>query len=318
MITRTDIQLDAVVIPRGMLNIQTKREEEALLFFIKLLLLANTEDTEWAGLIIPRGSLLTSYRDLAENFGMTVQKVRTLVQRNTNQHTINTRSTHQLTHITICDYDRYVVCQHSNQHTTNTQLTQQSTHFAPAQDINILNYNNNIFNTQEKSDKSKAEEDVKKKEKHTLLSHASHDDLSVSFSDAADRLYSMYPASVKRSDGTRRTLRCGNDKNKIIRLLKNGHTEEELAEKIKSYMDEQPGEYTRMLSTFLNNLPDYSDAPSGPKKEIPSWAKEGERYSFSFFKAHERELHIIGEDLRKHVLSGGAIEWVDGEWTKIG
>lgn len=318
MITRTDIQLDAVVIPRGMLNIQTKREEEALLFFIKLLLLANTEDTEWAGLIIPRGSLLTSYRDLAEQFGMSIQKVRTLVQRNTNQHTINTRSTHQLTHITICDYDRYVVCQHSNQHTTNTQLTQQSTHFAPAQDINILNYNNNIFNTQEESDKSKAEEDVKKKEKHTLLSHASHDDLSVSFSDAADRLYSMYPASVKRSDGTRRTLRCGNDKNKIIRLLKNGHTEEELAEKIKSYMDENPGEYTRMLSTFLNNLPDYSDVSSSPKKEIPSWVKEGERYSLSFFMEHERELHIIGEDLRKYVLRGGAIEWVDGGWTKIG
>ena len=50
----------------------------------------------------------------------------------------------------------------------------------------------------------------------------------------------------------------------------------------------------------------------------PSWVKEGERYSFSFFMEHERELHIIGEDLRKHVLSGGAIEWVDGEWTKIG
>lgn len=318
MITRTDIQLDAVVIPRGMLNIQMKREEEALLFFIKLLLLANTEDTEWAGLIIPRGSLLTSYRELAEQFGMTVRKVRTLVQRHTNRHTIDTQVTHQLTHITICDYDRYVVCRHTERHSIDTVQTQQSTHFAPAQDINILNYNNNIFNTQEESDKSKAEEDVKKKEKHTLLSHASHDDLSVSFSDAADRLYSMYPASVKRSDGTRRTLRCGNDKNKIIRLLKNGHTEEELAEKIKSYMDENPGEYTRMLSTFLNNLPDYSEVSSDPKKEIPSWAKEGERYSLSFFMDHERELHIIGEDLRKYVMRGGAIEWVDGEWTKIG
>lgn len=315
MITRTDIQLDAVVIPRGMLNIQTKREEEALLFFIKLLLLANTEDTEWAGLIIPRGSLLTSYRDLAEQFGMTVQKVRTLVQRNTNQHTINTRSTHQLTHITICDYDRYIVCQHSNQHTTNTQLTQQSTHFAPAQDINILNYNNNIFNTQEKSDKSKAEEDVKKKEKHTLLSHASHDDLSVSFSDAADRLYSMYPASVKRSDGTRRTLRCGNDKNKIIRLLKNGHTEEELAEKIKSYMDENPGEYTRMLSTFLNNLPDYSE-PEETKPKEDDWKQEKKLFWKKDFEEHPDEFKAMDFELRRIINRELPLKWENGKWIK--
>lgn len=315
MITRTDIQLDAVVIPRGMLNIQTKREEEALLFFIKLLLLANTEDTEWAGLIIPRGSLLTSYRDLAEQFGMTVQKVRTLVQRNTNQHTINTRSTHQLTHITICDYDRYIVCQHSNQHTTNTQLTQQSTHFAPAQDINILNYNNNIFNTQEESDKSKAEEDVKKKEKHTLLSHASHDDLSVSFPDAADRLYSMYPASVKRSDGTRRTLRCGNDKNKIIRLLKNGHTEEELAEKIKSYMDENPGEYTRMLSTFLNNLPDYSE-PEETKPKEDDWKQEKKLFWKKDFEEHPDEFKAMDFELRRIINRELPLKWENGKWIK--
>lgn len=315
MITRTDIQLDAVVIPRGMLNIQTKREEEALLFFIKLLLLANTEDTEWAGLIIPRGSLLTSYRDLAEQFGMTVQKVRTLVQRNTNQHTINTRSTHQLTHITICDYDRYIVCQHSNQHTTNTQLTQQSTHFAPAQDVNILNYNNNIFNTQEESDKSKAEEDVKKKEKHTLLSHASHDDLSVSFSDAADRLYSMYPASVKRSDGTRRTLRCGNDKNKIIRLLKNGHTEEELAEKIKSYMDENPGEYTRMLSTFLNNLPDYSE-PEETKPKEDDWKQEKKLFWKKDFEEHPDEFKAMDFELRRIINREMPLKWENGKWIK--
>lgn len=315
MITRTDIQLDAVVIPRGMLNIQTKREEEALLFFIKLLLLANTEDTEWAGLIIPRGSLLTSYRDLAEQFGMTIQKVRTLVQRNTNQHTINTRSTHQLTHITICDYDRYVVCQHNNQHTTNTQLTQQSTHFAPAQDINILNYNNNIFNTQEESDKSKAEEDVKKKEKHTLLSHAPHDDLSVSFSDAADRLYSMYPASVKRSDGTRRTLRCGNDKNKIIRLLKNGHTEEELAEKIKSYMDENPGEYTRMLSTFLNNLPDYSE-PEETKPKEDDWKQEKKLFWKKDFEEHPDEFKAMDFELRRIINREMPLKWENGKWIK--
>lgn len=315
MITRTDIQLDAVVIPRGMLNIQTKREEEALLFFIKLLLLANTEDTEWAGLIIPRGSLLTSYRDLAEQFGMTVQKVRTLVQRNTNQHTINTRSTHQLTHITICDYDRYIVCQHSDQHTTNTQLTQQSTHFAPAQDLNILNYNNNIFNTQEESDKSKAEEDVKKKEKHTLLSHASHDDLSVSFSDAADRLYSMYPASVKRSDGTRRTLRCGNDKNKIIRLLKNGHTEEELAEKIKSYMDENPGEYTRMLSTFLNNLPDYSE-PEETKPKEDDWKQEKKLFWKKDFEEHPDEFKAMDFELRRIINRELPLKWENGKWIK--
>lgn len=153
------------------------------------------------------------------------------------------------------------------------------------------------------------------KEKHTLLSHASHDDQSVSFSDAADRLYSMYPASVKRSDGTRRTLRCGNDKNKIIRLLKNGHTEEELAEKIKSYMDEQPGEYTRMLSTFLNNLPDYSE-PEETKPKEDDWRESQKYFWKKDFDEHPDEFKAMDFELRRIINRGLPLKWENGKWIK--
>lgn len=169
----------------------------------------------------------------------------------------------------------------------------------------------NINNTLFSNSSTSSNEDSEEYERES-------DDCSVDSSVAdAESIYKLYPGKCPVKG--RPTGKSKKDKEKIKRLLKS-MSKDELETIIRRYLKECVESDTpiKNLSTFLNNLPDYSDASSGPKKEIPSWAKEGERYSFSFFMEHERELHIIGEDLRKHVLRGGAIEWVDGEWKKIG
>lgn len=166
---------------------------------------------------------------------------------------------------------------------------------------NIGDIDNNIKNNNNISPKGKEKCERKGEEK---------------IKQDVEKLYSIYPAKCPVRDSyTHKSEKC---KAKIKSLLTK-HKAEELEAIMRRYVDETYGKhYLKDFMSFLNNLPDYSEVSSGPKKEIPSWAKEGERYSFSFFMDHERELHIIGEDLRKHVLRGGAIEWVDGEWTKIG
>lgn len=76
--------------------------------------------------------------------------------------------------------------------------------------------------------------------------------------EAIERLYAMYPASAVRIEGNRVALRSKKDKEKLERLLRH-NTEEQLAGTIRQYLDSGPGAYTKMFSTFLNNLPDYGD-----------------------------------------------------------
>lgn len=75
---------------------------------------------------------------------------------------------------------------------------------------------------------------------------------------AVDRIYSLYPSSVIRADGNRASLKSRKDKEKISRIL-GWMPEEKLSGAISRYIAENHGAYTKMLSTFLNNIPDYEE-----------------------------------------------------------
>lgn len=322
MITRTDIQLDAVVIPRSLFQDKSFNQGKVndLFAFIDLIQMATLEEKIVTIKGIPvkleRGEIATSTRILSERWGWSVNATTNALLRYEKNGRVIRRKSNLTSIISITNFNQFIANPNADEYAkgyADGYAEGISSH--AHDDLNIFNNNINKPPFQSESDKSKAEEDVKKKEKHTLLSHASHDDLSVSFSDAADRLYSMYPASVKRSDGTRRTLRCGNDKNKIIRLLKNGHTEEELAEKIKSYMDENPGEYTRMLSTFLNNLPDYSE-PEETKPKEDDWKQEKKLFWKKDFEEHPDEFKAMDFELRRIINRELPLKWENGKWIK--
>lgn len=77
--------------------------------------------------------------------------------------------------------------------------------------------------------------------------------------DVAERIYKLYPTKCPTSE--RGTGKSKSDIQKIVRLLKKGHTEEELAATIKRYIDEatEKRSWIQNFSTFLNNLPDYGE-----------------------------------------------------------
>lgn len=81
---------------------------EMVHLYIHLLLSANHTTVKWQGSTIKRGQLVTSVAQLAKNTGLSVQSVRTCLNRlkSTNEITIETTKAYTL--ITICNYGRYI------------------------------------------------------------------------------------------------------------------------------------------------------------------------------------------------------------------
>lgn len=97
--------------------------------FLYLLLSANFEDRKWHGAVVRRGQLLTSWENLSEATGISVQSLRTCMKKLESTGEISRKSTNRNTIITVCNYDRYQVAEEGDQQATNKQLTsdQQAT-----------------------------------------------------------------------------------------------------------------------------------------------------------------------------------------------
>jgi len=114
-----------IVLYRSLLEWEWYSDANTTRLFIHCLLRANHKDNKWQGITIDRGSFVTSYAHLALDLGLTVQNIRTSINK--------LKSTGELTHkshskygiITINNYDKY---QDTNSQ-PNSQLTvnQQST-----------------------------------------------------------------------------------------------------------------------------------------------------------------------------------------------
>lgn len=101
--------------------------------FVVLLLLANYEDTKWRGKVVGRGQLVTSLRKLSKETGISVQSIRTGLNRLQDTGEVTHTPTHRHTLITICKYDEY----QSEKIGTNKEVTQyqHSTNTVPTQPI---------------------------------------------------------------------------------------------------------------------------------------------------------------------------------------
>ncbi len=108
-----------IVLYRSLLDWEWYGDANTFRLFIHCLLRANHKEKKWQGITIDRGSFVTSYQHLALDLGLTVQNVRTSLNK--------LKSTGELTHkphskygiITINNYDKY---QDTNSQ-PNTQLT---------------------------------------------------------------------------------------------------------------------------------------------------------------------------------------------------
>lgn len=96
-------------------------------FWTRILLMANWKDTIVKGIVVGRGSFLTSYRDLAKRLHYSLQEVRTCIDKLKKSGQILVSSAHLPTQfstmITICNYDSY----QGDFEKSNTVATQLST-----------------------------------------------------------------------------------------------------------------------------------------------------------------------------------------------
>lgn len=105
--------------------------------FIHLILKANWKDGKFQGYDIPRGSLATGRKQLAEELNMTEQEIRTAINHLKSTNEITTKTTKKFSIITVVNYEKY---QENNQ-----VLNQQSTNNQPTtnqQSTTIVEYKN--------------------------------------------------------------------------------------------------------------------------------------------------------------------------------
>ena len=97
--------------------------------FIHLLLSASIEDRKWRGIVLQRGQLATTYPELAKKTGLTVQNLRTCLEKLENSQIINRKVTNKYTVISVCNFESYQAREDDDQQTNHRQLTgnQQAT-----------------------------------------------------------------------------------------------------------------------------------------------------------------------------------------------
>lgn len=130
---------------RSLINWEWFTDVNVCHLFIYCLLRANHSDNNWRGLVIQRGSFITSLGNLSRETGLTKMQVRTALNKLKLTHEITHKGTSRNTVIIVNNYEQYQdINTLSNtqitrkQHTNNTQIT---TNNNDNNDNNILNNN---------------------------------------------------------------------------------------------------------------------------------------------------------------------------------
>ena len=127
--------------------------------FLHLLLMANWKDKKWHGILIKRGSFVTSLGKLANQTGLSVQNVRTSLNKLKSTHEITSKTTNKYTYITINNFNDY-------QETTNKLTNNQQTN------------NKQITTTEEGKKDKNIKESIKENKKSNKLRFPKEDELS--------------------------------------------------------------------------------------------------------------------------------------------
>ena len=152
--------------------------------FIHLLFKANYEEKKWHGITIGVGSLVTSIGTLADETGLSVQMVRTVLGHLKSTNEITIKATNKYTLITISNYGLYQGFTDDNQQ-ANQQASQQSIN---KQITNKQQTTNKQLTTTKEIKKEIKEEskEVKKKEVYGEFGHVTLTD------EERDRLFADY------------------------------------------------------------------------------------------------------------------------------
>ena len=116
-----------IKIHRQLLGWEWFDHPEMVQLWIYLLLKANYQPSDWHGIIIPRGSLITTLATISNDTGISIQTLRTCMTRLKSTNEITSKSTNKYTIITICKYEDYNLAEITINKQNNKQLNNQST-----------------------------------------------------------------------------------------------------------------------------------------------------------------------------------------------
>ncbi len=112
---------------RSLINWEWFTDSQTVHLFIYCLLKANIQEKGWRGLTINRGQFVTSYEKMSQETGISLQSVRTRIEKLEKTGEVTRESTNNFTIVTVCNYDTYQQVadphQHTDQQSTNNQIT---------------------------------------------------------------------------------------------------------------------------------------------------------------------------------------------------
>ena len=94
---------------------------EMVALWVRLIIRATHEDTQWHGVTVSRGQLVTTTAKLAAESGLSVKPGRTCLDRLKESGQIVTQSANKYTKITICKYDDYQETEQAEGQTKDNQ-----------------------------------------------------------------------------------------------------------------------------------------------------------------------------------------------------
>lgn len=155
-----------VCLYRKILEWQWYSDKNVRLVFLHLLLKANHKERMWQNTLIKRGQLVSSYSNLAKEIGITIQQLRTALDKLKSTNEITVETTNKFTLITIEKYSFYQDIDLKNniqnntednkqitnkQQTNNNQITtNNNVTIKQCNNNNNISNNNYLYNTREK------------------------------------------------------------------------------------------------------------------------------------------------------------------------
>lgn len=130
---------------RQMINWEWYQDNNVKVLFIHLLILANHHDQKWQGKVVNKGQLITSYSHLAKELKLSVQQIRTSLDKLKLTHEITVRTTNKYTLVSIENYEKYQSegIKSTNKVTDKLTINQQTTNKQITTNKNDKNVNNN-------------------------------------------------------------------------------------------------------------------------------------------------------------------------------
>lgn len=178
---------------------------EMVQLFIYLLISATHEDTQWRGMDIKRGQMITSLEKISVATGLSIRTIRTCLSHLKMTNEITCESTNKSTLITICNYGKYQGVDNERDKHIDTQSDKQTTSKRQTNDKQttnpIYNNNNNNNNNNNKISLSSAQERTREQERERVFKLFFLKNF-ISPAAEVDRFYANYEAQGwRRANG---------------------------------------------------------------------------------------------------------------------